>query len=82
MSITPQIVKRFNTNVRGNDYVVGDIHGHFDKVRELMGAVHFNINTDRLFGYQPPSRSHHNDSAATQTVLVDAARRGNGLWHL
>jgi len=28
------------------------------------------------------TRSHHNDSAATQTVSVDAVRRGYGLWHL
>lgn len=34
----------------------------------------------RVFGFIP--RTYHNDSAATQTVLVDAARRGNGLWHL
>lgn len=26
------------------------------------------------------TRSYHNDSAVTQTVLVDAARRGNGLF--
>jgi hypothetical protein len=27
-------------------------------------------------------RLYHNDSAATQTDLADAARRGVGLWHL
>lgn len=49
MPISPQLVKRFAANPKGNDYVVGDIHGHFDKLRELMDHVRFNTNTDRLF---------------------------------
>lgn len=36
-------------NEQGDDYVVGDIHGAFDKLREHLDAIGFNPIKDRLF---------------------------------
>ena len=36
-------------NAKGRDFVVGDIHGCFDRLRAAMRHVHFNEATDRLF---------------------------------
>lgn len=44
-----ELVKRFAKNTKGNDYVVGDIHGHFMLLRKLLDEVGFDRETDRLF---------------------------------
>ena len=44
-----RIVQRYNSNSRGRDFVVGDIHGCFDQLRQALNAVDFNPETDRLF---------------------------------
>ena len=41
--------RRFERNDAGKDYVVGDIHGCFDKLRAALASVHFNESVDRLF---------------------------------
>lgn len=43
------MVRKFNRNTRGRDFVVGDIHGAFDMVIEAMAGVGFDPQTDRLF---------------------------------
>lgn len=41
--------KRFEKNVAGRDFVIGDIHGCFDLVHEVMWLADFNGSVDRLF---------------------------------
>jgi serine/threonine protein phosphatase 1 len=43
------IVQRYDRNLRGRDFVVGDIHGCFDKLRQALDDVDFHPETDRLF---------------------------------
>lgn len=43
------LVRRFQRNTLGRDFVVGDIHGCFDAVRAAMLAVDFEESRDRLF---------------------------------
>lgn len=42
-------IRRFHRNRAGHDYVVGDIHGHFSKLRAQLHDLGFNPATDRLF---------------------------------
>jgi serine/threonine protein phosphatase 1 len=43
-------VKRFERNTKGRDYIVGDIHGCFSKLRNYLGLIGFNPDAgDRLF---------------------------------
>lgn len=42
-------IKRFAKNVIGRDFVVGDIHGHFSRLKWALNKVGFNEHTDRLF---------------------------------
>jgi len=44
-----QLIKRFDKNNLGRDFVVGDIHGCFDLLREKLSEIDFNVKTDRLF---------------------------------
>lgn len=43
--------KRFEKNTKGRDFVIGDIHGCFDAVRNVLSdpGVQFDEATDRLF---------------------------------
>jgi serine/threonine protein phosphatase 1 len=43
------ITQAFKANSSGRDFIVGDIHGHFDLLEKLMARIKFNIRTDRLF---------------------------------
>ena len=36
-------------NSIGNDYIVGDIHGHYSNLMELLNHIQFNKLTDTLF---------------------------------
>jgi len=36
-------------NGKGRDFVVGDVHGHFDALRHLLDGVGFSLGVDRLF---------------------------------
>ncbi|MBO9492200.1 metallophosphoesterase [Endozoicomonas sp. G2_1] len=41
--------QRFEENTLGNDYVVGDIHGHYDLLLAQLERLKFNHKIDRLF---------------------------------
>ena len=43
------VVQRFEKNVAGRDFVVGDIHGCFDLLCEQMDRVKFDPAVDRIF---------------------------------
>lgn len=43
------LYKIFNKNNEGNDYVIGDIHGHYTALMNLLKLVNFNFKKDRLF---------------------------------
>lgn len=42
-------VVRYGANRSGRDFVVGDIHGHFDAVRQWLQSIGFDEGADRLF---------------------------------
>lgn len=42
-------IKRFEENLYGRDYVVGDIHGCFSKLEQKLEAIGFDPAFDRLF---------------------------------
>jgi serine/threonine protein phosphatase 1 len=42
-------VKSYDVNYLGRDFVVGDIHGHFEHLRSLLNQVNFNAAQDRIF---------------------------------
>lgn len=41
-------IRRLSPNTRGRDYVVGDIHGHFDALERALSVLGFDIHRDRL----------------------------------
>lgn len=43
------MITRFPINTAGRDLVVGDIHGHFTKLRAKLDEVGFDPSKDRLF---------------------------------
>lgn len=43
------LVRRFEPNLTGRDFVVGDIHGCFDALQRLLDGVGFRYASDRLF---------------------------------
>lgn len=45
-----QPLQRFPRNLRGRDFVVGDVHGHFELLERLLDQVAFDPAADRLFG--------------------------------
>lgn len=42
-------IRRFDRNVRGRDFVVGDIHGCFERLQYELDVIGFNGARDRLF---------------------------------
>lgn len=42
-------LQRFDQNILGRDFVVGDIHGYFDLLQLKLMQVKFDKNKDRLF---------------------------------
>jgi serine/threonine protein phosphatase 1 len=42
------LIKRLPLNERGRDLLVGDIHGEFSRLEELLAAANFNPDIDRL----------------------------------
>ena len=43
-------IQRIECNTRGRDFAVGDIHGHYTRLRKALEFVHFNPGAgDRLF---------------------------------
>lgn len=45
----PSLIKRFPINTAGRDFAVGDIHGHFTRLKRALDAVGFDPAVDRLF---------------------------------
>lgn len=43
-------IQKFDKNLNGRDFVVGDIHGDFNKLYQKLVSVNFNFENDRLFG--------------------------------
>ena len=43
------MIKHFEMNTKGKDFVVGDIHGCFSKLQEQLWTIGFNEEVDRLF---------------------------------
>jgi len=43
------MIKTFETNVTGNDYVVGDLHGRYDELMAALKRISFDFSKDRLF---------------------------------
>ncbi len=43
------MMRIFEKNTKGKDFVVGDIHGSFSKLNDALDEVGFNVTTDRLF---------------------------------
>lgn len=42
-------IQSFEPNKTGRDFVVGDIHGHFELLRHLLKKSDFNTHQDRVF---------------------------------
>lgn len=42
-------MKTFNKNLKGKDWIVGDIHGSFSKLTDLLIERKFDFDNDRLF---------------------------------
>ena len=45
----PENVKTFSRNVKGNDYLCADIHGHFSVLEAQLERINFDPSKDRLF---------------------------------
>lgn len=43
------LIKRFERNTAGQDFAVGDIHGHFTRLQAALDAIGFDPAVDRLF---------------------------------
>ena len=44
-----KVLERYSLNTKGNDYVVGDIHGMFSLLKSELEWIGFNPEVDRLF---------------------------------
>lgn len=44
-----EAIKTFEENTEGSDYVIGDIHGHYRKLRHQLVYMGFDVTRDRLF---------------------------------
>lgn len=42
-------IRQYTDNKVGKDYIVGDIHGEFKKLKTILKKIGFNFSTDRLF---------------------------------
>lgn len=40
---------RFDKNPSGTDYIVGDIHGHYERLMSQLAELDFDFSNDRLF---------------------------------
>lgn len=44
-----KFIQHFTKNTKGNDYVVGDIHGMFKLLYKTLESINFDFKNDRLF---------------------------------
>ena len=49
MTSTTLTLRTFDANYIGRDFIVGDIHGHFEALEALIANARFDCSTDRLF---------------------------------
>ncbi len=47
--MTNTLVKHFDRNVQGRDFAVGDIHGMYSMLEDMLDRVQFDPDRDRLF---------------------------------
>ena len=45
----PHLSQRFDHNVDGRDFVVGDLHGCYDMFQAELNKVNFDFEIDRMF---------------------------------
>jgi serine/threonine protein phosphatase 1 len=43
------VILNFDSNHLGYDYVLGDLHGQFERFMTLLSKLHFDYQRDRLF---------------------------------
>lgn len=43
------MIERYEVNTKGRDFIVGDLHGCYDKLEALLRYVGFDYDVDRLF---------------------------------
>jgi serine/threonine protein phosphatase 1 len=48
-NLSTGLVQRFEPNLHGRDFAVGDVHGHFELLEALLRRLRFNTKRDRLF---------------------------------
>ncbi|GGK06770.1 metallophosphoesterase [Pseudomonas matsuisoli] len=48
-NVSVGLVRRFEPNLHGRDFTVGDVHGHFELLEALLRRLRFNTKRDRLF---------------------------------
>ena len=41
--------QHFASNTQGHDYVVGDVHGDYERLTNLLSVINFDVKVDRLF---------------------------------
>lgn len=41
--------QHFASNTQGHDYVVGDVHGDYERLTDLLAVINFDTAVDRLF---------------------------------
>ena len=41
--------QHFASNTQGHDYVVGDVHGDYERLTGLLSVIKFDVTVDRLF---------------------------------
>ena len=41
--------QHFASNTYGHDYVVGDVHGDYERLTDLLALIKFDKTVDRLF---------------------------------
>ena len=41
--------QHFASNIHGHDYVVGDVHGDYKRLTDLLSVIKFDVTVDRLF---------------------------------
>jgi serine/threonine protein phosphatase 1 len=44
-----ELIKHYGRNLKGKDYIIGDIHGCFSRVEKVLELIKFNSEVDRLF---------------------------------
>jgi serine/threonine protein phosphatase 1 len=43
------MISHYESNIVGNDFVMGDLHGQYDRLMMLLSQLQFNYEKDRLF---------------------------------